>query len=502
MSSDEDGYGNFPNISLRGVDGNRSTRVTIMEDGILTSPAPYAAPNAYYAPKAARMSGIEFLKGSSQVRYGPQTTGGVVNYLSTGFPESDQPEFYSRLTYGSNQTLFLHSWFGDAQDTPAGRFGYLLELHAESSDGYRNIDGSSKDTGFSIIEPMLKLFWEPDTALKQRFEAKVGYTSFDANESYTGLVDADLRRNPDRRYASTFNDAFDSEHWRTYLKWVAEPSEALRLESAVYFNSFDRNWDKLGSVDLTSVGSSITNVAEAMLTPGGLALLQGTGSGDLGYTDAFRTHEAFGWQNQANFRFETGALEHDLAVGLRLHYDQQDGENVNTTYTSNGVGGFAETARTAPAAITKQEAFATAVYIEDTITMDRLTLRPGVRYEYLDLESSPSGAASVSTDEELIMAGIGANYDITDIHSVFGGIYPRNGPRQSVRLRIRHGERGEPQLRTRPAPSAGSVARRDRWLLYGFRPTHRPRAAGRCRHPAQSERRIRGGFWSGVARGV
>lgn len=425
---DEDGYGNFPNISLRGVDGSRSSKVTLMEDGILTAPAPYSAPNAYYAPKAARMSGIEFLKGSSQIKYGPQTTGGVVNYLSTLSPDGGEPQFYSRVTYGSNNTLFLHSYFGDAQDTSAGRFGYLLELHAESTDGYREIDGTSKDSGFNLIEPMLKLFWEPNTALKQRFEAKVGYTSFDANESYTGLTDADVRRSPDRRYAASFNDEFDSEHWRSYLKWIAEPSDALRLESALYFNSFDRTWDKLGSVNLSAIGSRITNVAEAMLTPGGLALLQGTGPGSLSYASALRTHEAYGWQNQANFRFETGRLAHDLAVGLRLHYDQQDGTNVSTTYTSTGTGGFAETARTAAAPITRQEAFATAIYLEDTITVDRLTLRPGVRYEYLDLTSSPFGAASVSLDEQLIMAGIGANYDLSEIHSVFGGVYRGMSP--------------------------------------------------------------------------
>jgi Fe(3+) dicitrate transport protein len=425
---DEDGYGNFPNISLRGVDGNRSTKITMMEDGILTAPAPYSVPNAYYAPKAARMSGIEFLKGSSQIKYGPQTTGGVVNYLSTLFPDGDEPQFYSRLTYGSNNTLFLHSWYGDTQETNAGRVGYLLELHGESSDGYRYIDGSSQDTGFSLIEPMLKVFWEPDTALKQRFEAKVGYSSFDANESYTGLTDADVKANPDRRYAASFNDKFDSNHWRSYLKWVAEPSDALRLESAVYFNSFDRTWDKLGSVDLSAIGSPITNVAEAMLTPGGLSLLQGTGPGNIGYTAALREHQAYGWQNQANFRFETGALEHDLAVGLRLHYDQQDGNDVKSTYASNGTGGFGPAVRTPATAITMQEAFATALYLEDTITVGRLTLRPGVRYEWLDLESSPAAGPSASTDEALFMAGLGANYDISDIHSVFGGIYRGMSP--------------------------------------------------------------------------
>ena len=42
----EDGYGNFPNISLRGIDMGRSSKVTIMEDGILAAPAPFSAPSA------------------------------------------------------------------------------------------------------------------------------------------------------------------------------------------------------------------------------------------------------------------------------------------------------------------------------------------------------------------------------------------------------------------------------------------------------------------------
>ncbi len=78
----EAGYGNFPNISLRGIDMGRSSKVTIMEDGILAVPAPYSAPAAYYSPTLERMSGLEVIKGSSQVKYGPHTTGGAINYLA------------------------------------------------------------------------------------------------------------------------------------------------------------------------------------------------------------------------------------------------------------------------------------------------------------------------------------------------------------------------------------------------------------------------------------
>jgi Fe(3+) dicitrate transport protein len=416
---EEDGYGNFPNISLRGADGTRSEKVTIMEDGILTAPSPYSAPAAYYSPRIARMAGVEVLKGSSQVRYGPQTTAGVINYLSTGIPE--EQGFYSRSTYGSDNTFFNHTWFGDTADTQAGRIGYLLELHAQTSDGYRDTDFTSRDSGFNLIEPMLKLFWEPNTSLKQRLEFKVGYTDFDSNETYTGLSNADVESDPDRRYAATRFDKFDSEHWRTYLKWVAEPSDLLRLESAVYFNSFERSWNKLDQVNATSLH-------EGLLDPARIAVLNGSAAGTIRLTSNIRAHESYGWQNQANFRFETGKLEHDLAVGARFHYDRVDADRHRTTYDGVGNGDFNLLIDEGTVFNGINEAFATAIFIEDEIRIDRLTIRPGIRYEWLNLDYTDATGLQFSGDENLFMAGVGLNYEINTCNSIFGGAYRGASP--------------------------------------------------------------------------
>lgn len=425
---EEDGSGNFVNLSIRGADGTRSEKVTVMEDGILASPAPYAGPAAYYTPRIARMSGMEVLKGSSQIRFGPQTTGGVVNYLSTPIPEEET--FYGKFTYGSFNTFFGHGYYGDTFDTEQGRVGVLFELHGNVSDGFRNIDNSSNDTGFSLIEPMLKLSFEPNTALKQRFEMKLGYTSFDTDETYTGLTDKDLSNDPDRRYAATLNDNLDSEQYRSYLKWTAEPSDLLRLESALYYSYTARNWYKLDKVKYLDSTRSLHNVlAPNNPYPDHLGVLKGTVAGSTDVKANNRTYSAYGWQNQANFTFDTGPLKHDLAVGLRLHYDYQERDHWLDRYNADGAGNFNKVSTTRIGQDNRtEEIFATAIYLEDEIKTGKLTLRPGIRYEWLDLDGRNTiNATGVTTrreaNENLFTAGMGASYELDDANTIYGGVY-------------------------------------------------------------------------------
>ena len=237
---EEDGYGNFPNISIRGAEGTRSDNVTIMEDGILTAPAAYSAPSAYYSPNPARMGGIEILKGSSQIAHGPHTTGGVINYLSTQFPTDHS--LYLKSTYGSNNAFDFHGYWSDTSEGDFGKVGLLTELYYRQTDGFRTIDAGngyagSDNTGFDLMEPMVKLYWEPNSDTYQRWEFKYGYSEFDADETYAGLAEADLKANPYRRYAGTFLDHMATEHTRTYLKYLVEATDDLTLQVAAYYLS-------------------------------------------------------------------------------------------------------------------------------------------------------------------------------------------------------------------------------------------------------------------------
>jgi len=458
---EEDGSGNFPNISIRGGDGTRSSKVTIMEDGVLTVPAPYSAPSAYYSPKIGRMAGLEILKGSSQIEYGPNTTGGVLNYVSTPVPVAQT--FYTRNSYGSDNTIVSHSYFGDTVEGDNGSFGYLLELFHNESDGFRHIEPGtgyegSDETGYSVTEPMVKLFWEPNSDNRQRLEFKFGLTDFEADESYTGLSETDVVSNPDARYAATRFDNIDTEHKRSYLKYFIEPGDGLSFEFMAYFNQFERDWFKLDDVDETTAGD-FSSVKEALTEPEGLALLRGVGPGRLTVRHNAREYEVYGLQATGRYDFNAGEANHFIDFGIRFHSDYVERDQFDELFTQDDTGAIAgESFRLNN--VRRQETDAISLWVKDEIQFGNLSIIPGIRYESIDaafddysedksvvtsLADLAVNRAAVSISEsnsdtyEEIVPGVAFTYNFDESNTFFGGIHKGislPGPRAATRVNI------------------------------------------------------------------
>ena len=86
FARDEEGFGLRPNLGIRGLNPTRSAKLLMLEDGIPLAYAPYGDNASYYHPPVNRFERIEVLKGSSQIMFGPQTLGGLVNYITPGVP--------------------------------------------------------------------------------------------------------------------------------------------------------------------------------------------------------------------------------------------------------------------------------------------------------------------------------------------------------------------------------------------------------------------------------
>ena len=433
---EEDGNGLFPNISLRGVDSARTSKVTVMEDGILMAPAPYSAPSAYYSPTTGRMSGIEVLKGSSQVKYGPHTTGGAINFLSTAVPTTDT--VYMKSTFGTYNEIRTHTYFGNTEQMEGGgKFGYLIEYYSRGNTGFKDLDVNpssmrgSADTGFQKREPMVKMVYEPKTRMYQRFEAKFGWTALDANETYLGLTTDDFRADPYRRYAASRWDEIESTQFRSLIRHFIELNSDTNLVTSLYGNTFHRNWQKLNKAG--GVGLSAALGGENQKNA--LAIIKGTAAGTLEFKNNNRGYYSFGVQSTLNHKLKTASAVHNIELGLRVHYDQIRRKQWTEDLTQDADGNITASTNSyrGEAGNKLQRTTATTVNLSDKVEKGKWTFTPGVRVEHIHQEycDTNTDCATPTMQQSgsyaVIVGGAGLKYDYytgggKDL-DFFGGIH-------------------------------------------------------------------------------
>ena len=435
---EEDGFGLRPNISLRGTSPERSSKITLMEDGVLIAPAPYSAPSAYYFPTIARMQAVEILKGSSQVQYGPYTTGGALNMISTEIPESFG--LFLTSTYGSFNSGRLHAQLGDRQKN----FGYSIEYLNYNSNGFKELDNGG-NTGFdkNDLVSKFKVHSNPDAAIEQTFELKFQYADETSDETYLGLTEQDFAVTPFRRYAGSQEDEMNTEHLQLMGSHVISLGDNSQITTIGYLNNFNRNWYKVDYVTVDGQNQSIANIIE---NPTEFSdyynVINGTTNTDTGDVIAVkannREYVSTGIQTKFNYRWNATNILSDVEVGLRYHYDQEDRFQWIDDYSiMNGNMELVTNRPQGTDANRISDANAFSSYALYTLKYKELTLTPGLRYEHIRLSRSDFGRRDPARDGielaerenqvDVFIPGIGFNYNLHQF-SIFGGVHKGFSP--------------------------------------------------------------------------
>jgi Fe(3+) dicitrate transport protein len=431
---EEDGYGLRPNIGLRGAASERSENITLMEDGVLSAPAPYSAPAAYYFPPIGRMEGIEVLKGASQIKYGPRTTGGSINMLSSSIPSELSGEFSGKA--GVDDTLIGHLKAGGAQK----HLGWLVETYQSKSDGFKQLDGGG-DTGFDLQDYLGKFRINTDAQsdFYQELEIKLGAYDLDDNETYLGLSAEDFGADPFRRYRGSQNDNIKVDHDQLTLRHYGELSESLDITTIFYTNKTKRNWYKLESVNGTSISDILEDTSDFSDEFGWIRGDGNSPNDALALRNNRRKYAARGVQSALGYDVATGDVEHSFEFGARYHYDYEDRFQEEDRYRmDNGTLVLTTPGKPGSQANRKSEADAIAFYLQDRASIGRWTLTPGLRYEKVNLQYSDFGKTNPDRLEALTkrnysgvdvwIPGIGAHYALSDSLGVFTGIHKGFAP--------------------------------------------------------------------------
>ena len=429
---EEEGYGLRPNIGMRGTGVDRSSKITLMEDGVLIAPAPYAAPSAYYFPTSGRMRSLEVRKGSSQIKYGPRTNGGVLNLVSSEIPRALGLD--GKLGFGSDSAGQGHLNLGGTH----GNFGWLVESYQVKTDGFKELDGGG-DTGFYVGDYLAKLrFQTPlDARIFQQFEVKLGSTEQDSEETYLGLTDEDFATSPNRRYAASQADRFDSNHRQYQARYFVAVPGGLDVTTVVYRNNFARNWFKLQSIG----GNSISRIfGDPEAYAGELDIARGADSDPdmLRVRANNRRYYSQGVQSVLGLHRHLGSAQHRFEFGFRYHEDQEARLQHEDGFRMSG-GRMNRTSFGSPGSQSNRlsDAEARSFFFQDEIQWNRWTVIPGIRYENIDLtrtdfsrtDPGRTNPTRVRTNAvEVLIPGVGVNFEASQNVRLFGGLHKGFSP--------------------------------------------------------------------------
>lgn len=390
---DEEGFGLRPNIAIRGLNPTRSTKVTLLEDGIPLAYAPYGDNASYYHPSIDRYQSIEVLKGAGIMAFGPQTIGGVVNYITRTPPQ--KPGGHVQVTAGNRD-------YANAQVSLGGH-GMLLDYTRKQGDGARdNMNHQINDLNLKLVRSL-----GDHDSLALRFN----YYNEDSQLTYSGLTQAEFEK-LGARYNPFKNDNFKAERVGLSATHDHDFGNGALLTTNYYFSYFSRDWWRQASTTTDSqCGAAFTTARNngLQVNPDACDSIQGR----------LRDYTTYGIEP----RFVKTHGLGEFQAGVKAHVERQDRRQVNAKPVTNGAATTSEDQ--------VRDTQALSVFVSNRFDLGQFSVTPIVRHERIaSKRTNKLTGAEGEALEHKATAGVGGTWNPSRNTTVFTSVHQGYAPQR------------------------------------------------------------------------
>jgi Fe(3+) dicitrate transport protein len=401
---DEEGVGLRLNLGVRGLNPDRSRNILMLEDGVPISLAPYGEPEMYYTPSIDRMARLEVLKGSGSILFGPQTIGGVINYITADPPTEPSGSINTRIGGDGFFTTLLK--YGTTSGNVGAQVNLLRRQANEiATTSFRISDLSSKFRFILGKQSSLGVKLSAYDETSNSTYVGLTQTMYDGGEYFTRIA-------PDdeliiRRYAGS----------ATY-DYVFAPDITLR--TTVFGYTTSRNWrrQEFGRTISTTNRTGVV-FGDSTVVNGAIYMRNQTGNRN-------RQFEVAGIEPRFAMTYQLGEMRNELDLGFRFLYERAFEQLINgTTYNSSSGNMRDDEIRTG---------YARSAFVQNRLFLtNRLVISPGVRFESFSYDrtimrgqfGSSVRDTSIIAGSDLfqVIPGLGISYQLGEGSSVFAGVH-------------------------------------------------------------------------------
>nr|MCU0648272.1 TonB-dependent receptor [Gemmatimonadaceae bacterium] len=367
-----------------GLPARRSQRVLLLEDGMPIHLGPYSDPSAHYHPPVDALERIDVVTGASQIAFGPQTVGGVINFVRRAPPRVPT----ARVTMA-----------GGARDMRIGRLalggtwrerGVLLEAGHRAGQGTR--DGHAHRVDDVTVRTTLPV------GPRQHLAVALGHYREASRYGEAGLSQEEFDRDP---FANPLpNDVFDLSRQSAQVVHEASLARWGTLRTQLYGQQVERTAWRQASTSADRLAAPAYRTAFR-------CAVDATSVDQCGNTGRPRRYRFAGIEPRLTAVHGVWGATAQFEAGVRVHEEEMRRQERD---------GATATARTGPLSRDNEIlTHARSVFVREQLAWGAVTLTPGLRMEQVRSRNRNrlAGTTATGTYTEWL-PGLGATWTVRD----------------------------------------------------------------------------------------